>query len=312
MARHRTFAAAFFATVAVVVPAAWHGLDATIDKEGKHVRPLQQEIDIDGARVTLDVNHNLVHSGDSVVAKLQAFSDTPKQVAVDLTLMRSDDTFGSRVAAPPKAIDKEHFTLEAGPDGGKVVETKLTMVPTGTGNKVDWFRIFVSKRGDKVDAYSGEEGDDRTAAAIGVLGWTENDFAISIKPKGKVDDGDPFEVDVRVENTTDHALKHAPYINLGTSVGLSGLQDTDAFKIEDASDDDGTASEKRFRPGAVVVKKFTVTPQGTGAKEVTFVASAYVWGEDISPIVAGAMDAHTFEVAPAPKHEEPTPAVAQQ
>ncbi len=309
----RTFAAAFFASICFILPAAWHGVDATIDKDGKHVRPLQQEIEIDGARVTIDVDHNLVHSGDSVLAKLQAFSDTPKQVAVDLTLLRSDDSFGSRVAAPPKAIDKEHFTLEAGPDGGKVVETKLTMVPTGTGNKVDWFRIYVAKRGEKIDVYGGgDDGEGKTAAAIGVLGWTNNDFALSITPKGKPTRGEPFEVDVRVENTSGHALKHHPYVHLGTSIGLYGIETPDSFKIEDGDDGDGDTYDKKFRSGAVSIQKFTVTPGDDAPDHVTFVASAYVWAEEPGPISEGAMDARTIKLAPAAKPEQPTPAVAEQ
>ncbi len=316
MSRHRTFALAFFATVAVIVPAAWHGLDATIEKDGKHVRPLQQELQIDGARVTLDVDHNLVHTGDSVVARLRAFSDTPKQVAVDVTVMRSDDTFGSRVASPPSAIDKEHLTLEATPDGGKVVETKLVMEPTGKGNKVDWFRIFVSAKGERVNAYSGDDDGDegavKTVAAIGVLGWTDNDFAISIQPKGKLTSGAPFEVDVRVENTSGHALPHAPLVNLGTSVGLYGLTSPDDFKIaNDESDGDDDPYGKKFAPGEVHVEKFTVTPGRADLKTVTFVASAYVWDEEPGPISQGAMDARTFKLAPAPTPEA-APAVAQQ
>ncbi len=311
----RTFAAAFFASICFIVPAAWRGVDATIDKDGKHVRPLQQQIEIDGARVTIDVDHNLVHSGDSVIAKLQAFSDTPKQVAVDLTLLRSDDSFGSRVAAPPKAIDKEHFTLEAAPDGGKIVQTKLTMVPTGTGNKVDWFRIYVAKRGEKIDVYGGgEEGEHDTVAAIGVLGWTNNDFAISIKPKGKPTKGEPFEVDVRVENTTGHSLPHPPYVHLGTSIGLYGIESPDTFKVEEGSDDDSgdDSYSKRFRPGEVSIQKFTVTPGDDAPDTVTLVASAYVWAEEPGPISEGAMDARRIELAPAPKQEAPAPAVAQQ
>src|SRR5258705_9840543 len=115
------FTAAFIATIGVLVPAAWHGTDATIEKDGKRVRPLRHEFQAGGARVTVDVDHNLIHTGDAVVVKLRAYADQPTTVAVDLTVLQSDDSFGSRVAAPPRAIDKEHFTLEAKPDGGKIV-----------------------------------------------------------------------------------------------------------------------------------------------------------------------------------------------
>lgn len=305
----RTFAAAFFATVAIIVPAAWHALDATIDKDGKHVRPLQKEIEIDGARVTVDVDRNLIHTGDPVIAKLRAFSDTPKKVAVDLTVMRSDDTFGSRVAAPPKAIDLEHLTLDATPDGGKIVETRLVMEPTGAGNKVDWFRIIVAPKGEKPDTFGGNEEAD--AAAIGVLGWTDNDFDISIHTKGKLVAGQPFEVRVRVENTSGRTLKHAPYINLGNAVGLYGLESTDDFKIDDDSDSSDRYDQK-FRPGDVYVQKYTITPQNDETRDLTLVASAYLWSDEPGPISEGAMDARTIKLAPAPAEDAKQPAVAQQ
>jgi hypothetical protein len=291
----RTFALSFAATVGVIVPAAWNHLDATIDKDGKHVRPLRQELEVDGARVTIDVDHNLIHSGDRVTAKLRAFSPTPKRVAVDLTVLRTNDEFGSRVAEPPKAIDKEHFTLEAAPDGGKVVDTQLTMTATtGNGGKLNWFRIIVTPRGEKVDTFGNASGD--SVAAVGVLGWTDNDFKLAITHKGKLVAGTPFEVAVRITNTSDHVMKHVPFVQLGTQVGLSGLEDGDVT-IEDA--DDHAEHASRLKPGASVVQKFTVTPKQDDLKSVTFIASAYVWGNDgPAPITSGAVEARTFKVKP--------------
>ncbi len=290
----RTFAFSFVATVGVIVPAAWHHLDATIAKDGKHVRPLRQELEVDGARVTLDVDRNLIHTGDRVTAKLRAFSATPKRVAVDLTVLRTNDEFGSRVAAPPKAIDKEHFTLEATPDGGKVVDTQLTMVPTGDNNKLDWFRIVVTPRGEKVDVFGNSEGD--SAAAVGVLGWTDNDFELSITHQGKLVAGTPFEVAVHIKNTTDHAIKHVPYVHLGTMVGLSGIEEGDDVTIEEAKSND--RYRRGIQPGKSVVLKFTATPKHDDLKSVTFVASAFIWGDDgPSPISSGAVEARTFKLA---------------
>lgn len=319
MSRHRTFAAAFVATIAVLVPAAWHGTDATIEKDGKHVRPLQKQLYIDGARVTVDVDHALITTGDAVVAKLRAFSDTPRQVAVDLTVMQSDDAFGSRVAAPPSTIDKEHFTLDATPDGGKVVSTKLVMKPnSGTPDKLDWFRIFVSKRGEKVDVYggggySGEDDDKPAVAAVSILGWSSNDFDIAIKPKGKITAGQPFEVAVRIENTSAATIRHAPYIHLGTSVGLYGIEEGEDFEIADApteTEEGGPDYDKKFRRGDVVVERFTVTPKRADVTSVTFIASAYAWTDEPGTISEGAMDARTFKVAPAANPEQKPAAVA--
>jgi len=289
----RPFAISFAATVGVIVPAAWHHLDATIDKDGKHVRPLRQELEVDGARVTIDVDRNLIHTGDKVTAKLRAFSDTPKRVAVDLTLLRTNDEFGSRVAAPPKAIDKEHFTLEATPEGGKVVDTQLTMVPTGDHNKLDWFRIVVTPKGDNVDPFGNADG----AAAVGVLGWTDNDFDLTITHKGKLVAGTPFEVAVRLTNTSDHVMKHVPYVQLGTQVGLSGIEEGDVT-IEPAEDNPEHGGH--LKPGKSVVQKFTVTPKQDDLKSVTFVATAYMWDDNNgpSPISSGAVEARTFKLKP--------------
>ena len=80
----RSAAAGFIATVAILVPAGWHMLDANIEKDGKHLRPMQQTLDIDGVSVALDVDRSVVMTGDTVMAKLVATSDMPKDVKVDL------------------------------------------------------------------------------------------------------------------------------------------------------------------------------------------------------------------------------------
>src|SRR5262249_25029945 len=83
----RTAIASFLATVGIVVPAAWRLLDANIQTDGKKLRPLQQQLVVDGARVTLDVDRSVVLTGSTLTAKLRAYSDTPRTVAVDLTLL---------------------------------------------------------------------------------------------------------------------------------------------------------------------------------------------------------------------------------
>jgi hypothetical protein len=303
------FAASFAATVAVLVPAAWHGTEATIEKDGKRIRPLQKEFSIGDVRVTVDVDHSLIRTGDPVVAKLRAYADQPTTVDVDLTVLQSDDAFGSRVAAPPRAIDKEHFTLEAKPDGGKIVDTRLVMTPNHAIDKFDWFRIFVAPRGAEVDSYGGED-DGGGTAAISVLGVSDNDFDISIHPKGKLTSGAPFEVAVRVENTSTHALTHTPYIHLGTAVGLYNIEQGDDFDIEEQSDDENYEDHpKKFKIGAVETVKFTVTPKRPDIKTVTFVASAYSWDEEPGPVADAAFEAKTFKVKPAPA-EAPVKEVA--
>jgi len=287
---------AFAATVAILLPAGWHGSDATIEKDGKRIRPLQKEVTIDGARVTVDVDRALVNTGDPVTLKLRAFSDDEKDVAVDVYVLQSDDSFGSRVAGPPHAIDKEHLTLHAKKDGGKVVDTRIVMKPNTGIDKIDWFRIYVGAKGTKTEDFGGD-GDD-SVAAVSVLGWSKNDFGISIEPLGKMTSGAPFEVAVRMENTTADTIPHRPYVHLGTSVGLYSIESGEDFDIEEA--DDGGAYEKKWKPGQKYTAKFLVTPKRPDIKSVTFIASAFTYGEEMAPASAGAMDAQTFKVKPVP------------
>jgi hypothetical protein len=281
MARHLAFTAGFVATCAVVVPLGWHPLDASIERDGKKVRPLQQEVVIDGVRVTLDVDHNLIHTGDEVTATLRAYSDTPKQIAIDLAVYRASDVWGSRVAGMPTRIDLEHYRLSATPEGSRSVTTRLKLAGAGW-SKVNTFRICAMARGHKLGMFA-DDAENQTAA-VGVLGWTSNDFKMSIKPEGKIVAGQPFIVDVDLrggERKNGDALN----VELGTSIDLGGgVGAGDDYKIEEL---DGN--------------RFRVTPANADAKQVTLIANAFDYGEDISPVVAGAVEAKTFEIAPAPK-----------
>jgi hypothetical protein len=279
MPRHIAFATGFLGTCAIVIPIAWHHLDASIERDGKHVRPLQQELTIDGSRVTLDVDHNLIANGDSVIAKLHAYSDKPKQIAVDIAVYYSDDQWGSRVASPPRAIDLEHLVVAAGPDGGKGTETRLTLKGKG---QVNTFKIFAMSGGHKLESAYDDDGE--TVAAVPVLAWSGNSYELSIKPEGKIVAGQPFVVRV-------HAKDHnkAPYIELGTSIALAGVADSDDWEVKEI-DQDETRSYRRYQ----------VTPKNADLKEITLIASAYEWdSEGISPITGGAMDAKTFRIEPA-------------
>jgi hypothetical protein len=293
MARHLAFAGGFAVTCALVLPIAWRPLDASIEKDGRRLRPLQQELQIGSTRVTLDLDRSLVMTGDSVVATLRAYDDTRKQVGVDVALYYSNDEWGGRVSSPPKAIDLEHLTLAAAPDGGKPLQTRLKLDGTG---KLNTYKIFAAPRGHDIDVSSDSDGQ---TAAVSAVSWSGNDFDIAIRPQGKIIAGKPFTVAVRIVNTSGHKVKHVPYIHLGTQVGLSGVGDRDDYKIEEVEttgDDD--SYERKFRPGDVAVRKFTVTPTGDPEKQVTFVASAYAWVEEPGPIAWGAMDAETFRIAP--------------
>jgi hypothetical protein len=291
MPRHLAFLGGFAATCAVIVPIAWHRLDASIEKDGKKLRPLQQELTFNGTRVTLDVDRGLGMVGDTVTATLRAYSDVPGPMPVDVRVYYTSDTWGGRVSPPPKQIDVEHITLHAAPDGGKPVQTRIKLDGAG---KVNTYRIFVAPRGTEVPVEGDGSGED--VAAVSLLAWGGNDFAMSIQPEGKLVAGAPFTVAVRIKNTSNRTFDHVPYIHLGTQVGLYGLENRDDVTIEDPSDD---TREGKFRPGRTVVERYTVTPASADRQEVTFVASAYAWGEEPGPVIAGGMEATTVKLAPA-------------
>lgn len=294
MPRHIAFTAGFVATCAIVVPIAWHPLDASLERDGKRVKPLQQEFEIDGTRVTLDVDHNLVLSGGAVNATLRAYSDKRKQIAVDLEVLRSNDLWGSRVAGPERAIDREHFLLTAAPGGGKPVTTRLVL---GGDGQVNTFKIMAMPRTGAVDSSNSEIA----LAAQPVLAWHGNDYDMAIETEGKLVAGKPFTVAVRMKNTTNQGLLHIPSIRLGTEVGLEGVEDGE-FTIEEIEPENAKPRYERELPvGRVFTQRFTVTPKSNDIKQVTLVAEAFVYGQDISPVEGGAMEAQTIHFKPAPR-----------
>ncbi len=304
--------ASFVVTVAVVVPTAWHALEADIETDGKKLRPLQQSFTIGDTVVTLDIDRSLVVTGDTIKATLVAYSDTPKPITVDLALLHSNNYAGERVEQPLAAIDREKLTLIAAPGGGKPVETALVLGtrPDHAG-QVDDFKVYVTAHGRKPPAESEytKRPDYRadveagTAAAIGVMGWSGNNLGISIKPEGPLVAGRPVTVDVRIVNTSGHTLRDEPSIQLATQLNLDGYMEPGADVAIEAIYDDNDSKEVKVKRGEVVVRKFVVTPAKT-TKQITFVATATASDGMPGPTIAGAMDAHTFAIT------EPTPEVA--
>src|SRR5262245_43769607 len=123
----RTTIAAFTASVCVAVPAGWRWLDADIQKDGKRLRPLQQELTVDGVIVKLDVDRSVILTGDSVTARLVAVGDASKKVTLDVYALHSSNYEGERVEQPWTAIDHETVKLAAAPNGGPPVVTKIQL-----------------------------------------------------------------------------------------------------------------------------------------------------------------------------------------
>jgi len=309
MSRNTTLTA-FLITVAIVVPAGWHAIGADIQTDGKRLRPLQQSVMIDGARVTLDVDRSVVMTGDTVKAKLVAFSDTPKQVTVDLRVLHSRNYEGEGVEQPWNPIDRETIKLTAAPKGGKPVETALALgtLPDRPA-LTDSFKIYVSAHGAKPpkreysDSLDYDVGvSEGRAAAISITGWSGNNLGMSIKPEGRPAADAPFTIAVKITNTSGQPLAHTPYASLSTEAALEGNEEAGheeaGVTIEKIDGDDESHSyETPFKRGQSMVARFRVTPQQKGLRKITFLASAFECDEAPGPVTAGAMDARTVTLS---------------
>lgn len=310
----RTFVISFLATVGVGVPAAWHVLSADVEHDGKKMRPMQQAFTVDGTKITLDVDRNLVITGDAVTASLRAFGPA-KQVAIDLDLLQANNATGERVSIPPTQIDHEKLVLTAAPDGGPAVTTKLVLgkKPKALA-QTDTFQVYITSHGHKavVDQDMSDrpspnyaaDVEDGHAAALSILGWSGNSLPIEIKPEGAVTRTKPFVVAVTVANTSGRKLAEVPAPSLATQISRGGFLDTDdeaMWQIERIGEEIGQELDKGERR----TTRFKVTPNHATGTQVTFVVQAEAYRSIPGPVVEGAMDVVTFPIA-----EAPTPTVA--
>lgn len=309
--------AAFLVTIAIIVPAGWHALGADIQTDGKRLRPLQQSFMVDGTRITLGVDRSVVMTGATVTAKLVAFSDTPKQITVDLTALHSSNYEGSRVEIPWIPIDHETIKLTAAPRGGPPVETAITLGerPDAPG-LTDNFKIYVSAHGKKPPKHESDVGADYDtgisegyAAAVGITGWSGNNLNMSIRAEGRPASDAPFTIAVRVTNTSGQELVRPPHVSLTTEAALEGLEEEgheEAAVVLEEIEPDASGGAKApaayhepgpFKRGESLVTRFRVTPKRRGLGKITFLATAFEFDEEPGPMTAGAMDARTFTLA---------------
>ena len=308
-------ATGFFATVAILVPAGWHSLGANIEKDGKHLRPMQEKVTIDGVEVALDVDRSIVMTGDTVTATLVATSDTPKDVTVDLRALHSTNYSGERVERPWQQLDRETITLHAAPGGGKPVKTRVKLGDRPAELALeDSFKIMINKHGEKpvvrefdgtrapdYDALNGDDGN--AAAGVFIRGWSGNNLGMKIAAKGPITSDAPFTIAVTIKNTTGHKLSQMPWISLSTEEALSAADDESSdppVDIQEADDSDSYVDAegdmKPLKRNGTVTKLFTVTPHKKLPATITFLASASE-NDGLGPHGAGAMDAQTFTVS---------------
>jgi hypothetical protein len=319
MSRHA--AAGFIATVAVLVPAGWHLLGASIEKDGKHLRPMQQTLDIDGVTVALDVDRSVVMTGDTVNATLVATSETPKDIKVDLRALHSTNYAGERVERPWQQLDRETITLHAAPGGGTPVTTRVKLGERPSQLALeDSFKIMINKHGLKPEVREFDSGgkkpdyeslageDGASAAGVFIRGWSGNSLGMTIEAKGPITSDAPFTIAVTIKNTTGHKLESTPYVSLSTSDQLSAGEDEsqptlDVESVDHDAEVDADGVPKPFKKNGTFTQQFTVTPHGRLPKQIAFLASANE-NMGLGPHGAGAMDIVTFDVT------DKTPSVA--
>lgn len=269
--------AAFAATILVAIPAGWRLLDADLPKDGALARPDQSTIELDGAKVTVDLDRGLMKAGRKVKVTLVATADTAKKVAVDVTAFENNYVGGGRTDNPPTFISRKRLVLDAAPGGGTPQNVAFKL---GSGKKgmVQLFDVVVSKATKKRLAGPEEAVDGQSdetpakAARVKVATWTGDTFAMAIEPPAKVSATDPFDVEVRVKNTTNHALKNLQVV-LGEGpfepepfAPMVSVSDPAGYKITLGQRGGGyseSSDEEPIAPGAERVLTFTVTPNPT-------------------------------------------------
>jgi hypothetical protein len=310
---NRQAAAGFLLTVGVLVPAAWHSVGADIERDGKHMRPMQQTMTVGDVKVLLDVDRSVVMTGDTVTAKLVAVSDKPQDITVDLRALHTTNYSGERVERPWQQLDREAITLHAAPGGGKPVTTRIKLgdAPAEAALE-DSFKILVTKHGvvptkrtydmqgeDKHPDYdtlgTAEDGSD--VAGIFIRGWSGNSLGMKIAPEGPITADHEFTIDVKIKNTSGHKLESPPWVNLTTEDALSATGDDSVPLLEINRVDSDDSDPKPVRRNGEYVQKFVVIPHGKLPATISFLADANE-NEGLGPHGAGAMDIATFKVVP--------------
>ena len=297
----------FAATVGIAVPAAWHVLDADIERDGKALRPLQHEFTADGMRVTIDVDRKVVTTGDTVTATLVAYSPTTKIVAIDLTALETPVEEFVRVEPPETVLSHEQVTLTATPTGGAPVTVHVKLGRHGRQlARTERYRLYIAPHGEKPPMVT-DFGDRRPdwsasnerAAGVDLTGWSGSSLGMTIVAETPIVVDQPYTIAVHVTNTTKADLPNAPNVNLDSGDDLDatdrGVEIT-ALDI-DSRDDDET--DVPFPRGAEMIRRYRVTPR-LGQKQLPLVVTATAYDtRGAGTIAGGAMDIATFAVADA-------------
>jgi hypothetical protein len=281
--------AACLATIAVVVPAGWHVLDADLRADGPAVRPARQVLEIGDTTVTLEVDRGVMPSGGTMSVTLVATGDA-REVALDLTAMEDNGIGGERVPNPPTIVERRVVKLHADPGGGPPVVASFQLgKKRGTG-RLQWFDVVATPFARQKITDRPEVGGD--SAVVGLATWNGNTFPIAIEPPAKMPAEGPFTVAVRVKNTTGKPLQYL-YNQLGGgtvdgyNVMGGGIQiASDEYDVTEAEQPELQKPEAdaeapfddndpdQLKPGAERLYIYTVTPRHPGVTHFTFIAHA--------------------------------------
>lgn len=285
MSRH-TSLAAFFATVVIAVPAAWHVLDADIQTDGPATRPNQQVLHTAGAEIKLDLDRGVLLSGHKLKATLVATSETPKKIALTVRVLEDNGMGGERVPIPATVVTRKKILIDAAPGGGTPVELAFELGAPKKKGRVQWYDIDVAPTGIKGDAIAYYDAEDdagnavpANAAKAGAAVWSGNSFGLAIEPPAKVPAEGPFTVGVRVTNTTKKPMEYAevtlggPQLDFNGMEGLTTLYQGDDGEFDVTMKDQG--EQPAIAPGEQRLVQFDVTPKHDGVKAFTLVAQAH-------------------------------------
>ncbi len=299
--------AAFFATVLIAVPAGWHLLGADIQTDGPATRPKLKTLQVDGVKVSVELDRGVLMAGGTLKATLIATSDTPKTISLDVRAMEDMGIGEERVSNPPQQVGRRRITIESAPDGGKRVDVAFKLGERGRKGVVHWFDIEVTKAGVKRsdELFDNAEVDEGIpmAARVGAATWNGNSYPLAIELPAVIPADQPFTVAVRLTNTT---KKQIDWLNIelgGKEISYGGLDelyarsDDQGFDIAAADDNYVDAP---VEPGKQRVAHFVITPT-KAVKEFTVVAHAQSSG-------TGALEVLTFKPTALPKDTAaPTP-----
>ncbi len=132
----RTATISFVSTLALVLPAAWHSLDADAEHDGLRDRPPVAVVTVDGTKIEMTADQAQIPVGGDVHIKLVATADQKRDSDVEVQVLERTGSPNSRVSSPPITIATRQVHLVAGPSGGPVQD--LTFNPCARSGRRPW------------------------------------------------------------------------------------------------------------------------------------------------------------------------------